>query len=92
MKQILLTRNQLDRIIAEENGKLAAKKASASDDFIMGLLITTYVCDLSTNILNRLFGAEDENDKEDLLKWGTECSNKLNKMLEDLDDGKHKDI
>ena len=62
MKQVLITRSQLDQIIAVENGKLSAKVAIEQDDFKLGLWLTNYVCDLSDNILKRLFG-ELSNDE-----------------------------
>lgn len=56
MKQVLITRSQLDQIIAVENGKLASRIATDQNDFELGLRLTSYVCDLSGNILNILFG------------------------------------
>ena len=62
MKQILITRHQLDQIIAVENGKLAGKVAREQNDFTIGLKLTSYVCDLSDHVLNRLFGDMTDED------------------------------
>lgn len=62
MKQVLITRSQLDQIIAVENGKLASRIATDQDDFELGLKLTSYVCDLSEKVLIRLFGEPADED------------------------------
>ena len=62
MKQVLITRNQLDQIIAVENGKLATRIAIDQDDFELGIWLTSYVCDLSEKVLERLFGEPTDED------------------------------
>lgn len=85
MKQVLITRSQLDQIIAVENGKLASRIAVEQDDFELGLKLTHYVCELSDKVLERLFGEPTDEDlrieeirsqealnvmKEILREWG----------------------
>lgn len=81
MKQVLITRNQLDEIIAVENGKLASKVAIEQDDFKLGLWLTKYVCDLSDKVLIRLFGelSDDEATIEEVK--GREALSRLKELL-----------
>lgn len=83
MKQILITRHQLDRIIAEENGKLAGKVATEENDFMLGLAYTHYVCELSEKILNRLFGALDDKNLDDIVEWSEESFKRMLNILEE---------
>ena len=85
MKQILIKRHQLDRIIAEENGKLAGKLAIDEQNFELGLAYTHYVCQLSEKILNRLFGAMDDKDLDDIAEWSEEAFKRMLKILEEGD-------
>lgn len=60
MKQVLLTRNQLLEITAEETGKLVGE--IAEKDPALAMLFTMHDAMLSIRIVNRLFGEPDEDD------------------------------
>ena len=86
MKQILITRGQLDRIFAEENGKLAVKYANEANDFEVGLMYTLYVTDLTDAILTRLFGEATEEDIKVAEVSAMECLNNMKENLRQLND------
>ena len=89
MKQILITRHQLDEVIAIENGKLASRIAMEEKNFQLGMAYVHYVCELSEMILNHLFGEPDDQDFDTLCKWCDESKEKFLKILEEGDsDGK----
>ena len=86
MKQILITRSQLNQIIAVENGKLAGKIASDENDFKKGLILTRYVCDLSENILNRLFGEMTEEELHIEEVKADEALHRMNEIIKGWQD------
>lgn len=81
MKQVLITRSQLDQIIAVENGKLSSRIAADQNDFELGLKLTHYVCELSDKVLDRLFGEWSDEEAAIAELKGQEALSRLKELL-----------
>ena len=63
MKQVLITREQLNKIVREINANIASDFAIKKKDFAMGMLLTLHTQHVMDDVCDILFGKE-ESDAE----------------------------
>lgn len=63
MKQILITREQLNKIVREVNADIASDFAAKQDAFMTGMLLTVHTNHVMNVVCDKLFGKE-ESDAE----------------------------
>ena len=69
MKQVLITREQLNKIVAEVNADIATDLASKKKNgFIMGMLLTVHTEHVIHVVCDKLFGKEESDEEKNRLQ------------------------
>lgn len=67
MKQILITEEQLDKVLREEFCKFAAEETDESiEGFMEGIKLTLKLASVSENVLDRLFRSTEGVNKSEI--------------------------
>ena len=64
MKQVLITAEQLNKVVGEVNANILSNSRGEKKDFAIDLLLTLHTTRVMFDVCNILFGKEENNEKK----------------------------